>query len=710
MEYLELELKISPRGEGVYAVSVLGSPAGETNATLELTPSDPIFRDRLRLVEAARGAGGSGRSFAPPRPEETPLDRMRSAQELGRDLFAALTREKVLYACYHTSLVQAREQGKGLRLRLRIDAPDLAALPWEYLFDPDFKHDHLSLSRETPIVRHLEVALPVEALTLEPPIRILGMVGARHGLDVAREREQMELAIEHLTDKGVVRLQWVGGHTWRHLSEALEEGPWHIFHFIGHGGFDEATGEGLVLLDAEAGDELHRLPARDLGTLLADHAPLKLAVLNSCEGARSSETSLCSSAGAILASRGLPAVVSMQYEISDRAAIEFARTFYDSLADGDAVDTAVSEARQAIKMALGDNVEWGTPVLHLRARDGTLFRVDVAGTLFRPPTATPSAPAPARPSPAPAAGATDARKGLLILLRKVRQFWIEGVLERALERSARLDLAMEVVGGATASPFGEVAEASAAGAAAVPAGRPIPEVFEELGGSLLVLGEPGSGKTITLLELARDLLVRAEKDPACPVPVLFDLASWSVSGQAFADWLVDRLAVRYLIPKKVGRAWIDEGRLLPLLDGLDEVPEPARKGCVEAINAFTEAALQPSLAVCCRLKEYLELPVRLGLNGAIRLQPFTRDQVLAFLERAGPRLAALQGLLERDSGMLIEARSPLMLSLMVQAYQDLPVTALETAGTETLAARRQKLMEAFVARMFRRAEAAGSHA
>ncbi|HVF58809.1 MAG TPA: CHAT domain-containing protein [Thermoanaerobaculia bacterium] len=712
MEYLELELKISPRGEGVYAVSVLDSPAGETNATLELTLSDPIFRDRLRLVEAARGAGRAGRSFAPTRPEEAPLDRMRSAQELGRDLFAALTREKALYACYHTSLVQARGQGKGLRLRLRIEAPDLAALPWEYLFDPDFKQDYLSLSRETPIVRHLELGLPIEPLTLEPPIRILGMVGARHGLNVAREQEQMALAIEHLTDKGVVRLQWVGGHTWRDLSEALEQGPWHIFHFIGHGGFDEATGEGLVLLDAEAGGggEPHRLPARDLGTLLADHASLKLAVLNACEGARSSETSLCSSAGAILASRGLPAVVSMQYEISDRAAIEFARTFYDSLADGDAVDTAVSEARQAIKMALGDNVEWGTPVLHLRARDGTLFRVDVAGALFRAaPASAPPPAAPARPSPAPAVAAPDARKGLLILLRKVRQFWIEGVLERSLQRSARLDLGMEIVGGATASPFGAVSDTADAGAAAVPAGRRVAEVFEELGGSLLVLGEPGSGKTISLLELARDLLDRAEKDPACPVPVLFDLASWKGPGQDFGDWLVDRLAVRYLIPKRVGRAWLDEGRLLPLLDGLDEVAPEARSACVEAVNAFTEAGLQPSIAVCCRLKEYLELPVRLALNGAIRLQPFTRDQVFAFLERAGPPLAALKSLLERDSGMLIEARSPLMLSLMVQAYQDLPVTTLESAGAETLAARRQKLMEAFVARMFRRAEA-GAHA
>src|SRR6185295_13084968 len=98
------------------------------------------------------------------------------------------------------SLDQARLKSKGLRLRLRLEAPELAALPWEYLFDEDIKCGYLSLSKETPVVRHLDVALPVESLTLEPPIHILGMVGFSQGLEVEAEQRRMAQAIEHLTD------------------------------------------------------------------------------------------------------------------------------------------------------------------------------------------------------------------------------------------------------------------------------------------------------------------------------------------------------------------------------------------------------------------------------------------------------------------------------------------------------------------------------
>jgi hypothetical protein len=104
-----------------------------------------------------------------------------------------------------------------------------------------------------------------------------GMVGSRHGLDVAAEQRHMAQAIEHLTDRGAVQLNWVEGSTWRDLDNALSRGPWHVFHFVGHGGFDERTGEGLILLESEGKDgALHRFPARDLGRLLADLAPAAL--------------------------------------------------------------------------------------------------------------------------------------------------------------------------------------------------------------------------------------------------------------------------------------------------------------------------------------------------------------------------------------------------------------------------------------------------
>jgi hypothetical protein len=702
MDYLDFELLIGAGEAGSYRVTVLESPGGECRAPLELQLAEPRLQSCFEAMEGFRGQGE--RSFAPAQQKALTHSLTAVAQEMGQTLFASLTREKSIYACYHTSRVQAQKESKGLRLRLRFEVPELARLPWEYLFDPDLegdKGDFLSLSKKTPIVRHLEVELPVEPLTLEPPIRILGMVGARHGLNVAAEQQSMAQAIEHLIEKRAIQLTWVEGSTWRDLAGALRRGPWHVFHFIGHGGFDEQTGEGLILLEPEGEDGVpHRFPARELGRLLADHAPLKLAVLNSCEGARASRTGLFSSTGAILAGRGVPAVVSMQYEITDRAAVEFSRTFYDSLAEGEAVDAAVADARQAIKMALGETVEWGTPVLHMRAKDGVLFHVDLTSALFHGtvPVAAPPATAPAK---AVTPGPSDTR-GLSILLRKVRQFWVDGALARSIQRSARLDLGLETVEGAVENPWGSLLETPGAGSEPVPAGRTFSEIFEEMGGSLLILGEPGSGKTVTLLEMTRDLLLRAEADPGHPVPVVFHLSTWADPGRRLADWLADELAAKYVIPKKVGQGWLSEGRLLPLLDGLDEVRAEVRAACVGAINAFIQESFTGAV-ICCRLKEYLELPVRLALNGAVRLQPLGREQVLNFLAAAGERLAALHHLLQRDSAMLMEARSPLMLSLMVQAYQDLPVGALETESADSLAARRRQLMASYVARMFRQA-------
>jgi hypothetical protein len=63
----------------------------------------------------------------------------------------------------------------------------------------------------------------------------------------------------------------------------------------------------------------------------------------------------------------------MQYKISDRAAIEFSRSFYEALADGLPVDAAAAEMRKAISIAVCNSVEWVTLVLHMRSPDGRIF-------------------------------------------------------------------------------------------------------------------------------------------------------------------------------------------------------------------------------------------------------------------------------------------------------------------------------------------------
>jgi formylglycine-generating enzyme required for sulfatase activity/tetratricopeptide (TPR) repeat protein len=150
--------------------------------------------------------------------------------------------------------------------------------------------------------------------------------------------------------------------------------PWNIFHFIGHGRFDERSDEGYITLVNEEG-RAAELRAAELVRLLADYPSLRLVLLNSCEGARSGGRSIFSSTAATLVRRGIPAVLAMQYEISDRAATEFARVFYRALAYGMSVDEAVVEARQAICLAVTNTVEWGTPVLYSRCDDGVLFEM-----------------------------------------------------------------------------------------------------------------------------------------------------------------------------------------------------------------------------------------------------------------------------------------------------------------------------------------------
>jgi CHAT domain-containing protein len=174
----------------------------------------------------------------------------------------------------------------------------------------------------------------------------------------------------------------------------MRRGPWHVFHFVGHGGFDPATEEGAIALSNDAG-HMHLLRAYSLAELLDDHYPLRLVFLNSCEGARGSESDAFSSTAATLVRRGVPAVVAMQYEITDRAAIEFSRDFYEALADSLPVDAAVTEARAAVSM--DSMLEWGdTGAVHALARRARIRRLSLSST--RPPDPGNRGPARGRPA------------------------------------------------------------------------------------------------------------------------------------------------------------------------------------------------------------------------------------------------------------------------------------------------------------------------
>lgn len=367
--YLDFELEIGPAEDGVYPVAVLHSPAGEGRTKMRFPFDAATLTNRLQALEIALLRSSGVRRRVVTREEEV-------VQDFGRQLTEALLAGQVR-TLFDLSRREAYEQDLGLRLKLRVQAPDLSVIPWEFLYD-EREDEYLALARSTPVIRYLELPQPLKPLTVTPPLRILGMIASptdQDPLDTGRERKRLEDAVRLLQDDGRVALTWIEGETWRDLQRAMRNGEWNVFHFIGHGAYDEVKDEGLIAL-ADEGGRTHLLSAGQLGRLLDDHGPLRLAVLNSCEGARGGTKEVLSSTAAVLMRRGVPAVVAMQYEITDRAAIEFTRAFYEAIADGQPVDGAVSEARIAVSLALESTLEWGVPVLYMHAPDGCIFSVD----------------------------------------------------------------------------------------------------------------------------------------------------------------------------------------------------------------------------------------------------------------------------------------------------------------------------------------------
>jgi CHAT domain-containing protein len=316
---------------------VLRSPAGETRATLHF----PFDKQQLetRLEGLAEGL---------------------AVQDFGKALFDALISGEAR-SLYDVSLAKAAESHKGLRVKLRIASPALAALPWELLYDAR-RGQYVCLSVNTPLIRYLKLPQPPQPLEVTPPLRILGMIASPSDLprlDVDREKTRVEQALAGLMSRGLVDLVWLPGQTRRDLQQAMRRGQWHVFHFVGHGAFDTKADQSLVMLADDEG-KAQPLRAAELGRLLADHPDLRLAVLNACEGAKGGGLDIFSSTASILVRQGLPAVLAMQFAVTDQVAVELSRVFYESLADGLPVDAAVTEARKAVSLAVSSTLDWAT--------------------------------------------------------------------------------------------------------------------------------------------------------------------------------------------------------------------------------------------------------------------------------------------------------------------------------------------------------------
>jgi tetratricopeptide (TPR) repeat protein len=374
----------TPAWSGRYHVSVQQTLLGDSYPGHDFDLDfDQLGLASSDLAAAARSGGDPMRELLS---QVQPVANAEVAQVIGQRLFRAIFAESI-GSSLRQNVNKAREPTSrapdgvdpqavpgGLRIRLYLNlAPELGVLPWELLNDPD--RGYLCLSRDTVVVRYADSPDPVRTTPIHPPLKIAVMVSNPSNLpplEVDEEWKRLKVALEPLKDTLRVEVERLEAATLTALQSQLFQSKCHIFHYIGHGGIK--SGNGVLYLEDE---NRHADPvsAEQLVPLLRDHDSLRLVVLNACKGAaQAAEGNPFVGLAQQLTKRGIPAVIGMQFAISDRAAIQFGDTFYRTFADGYQVETALTEARKAVHNH--NPVEWATPVLYLRSQDTETLRVE----------------------------------------------------------------------------------------------------------------------------------------------------------------------------------------------------------------------------------------------------------------------------------------------------------------------------------------------
>ncbi|RMG93099.1 MAG: CHAT domain-containing protein [Chloroflexi bacterium] len=348
--FVNFDLRVGARREdGRYPVEVTHSPAGEMrNPVLQTFPlDDPEFTDLIAFLNSLIASG-------------------QDAKVLGRKMRDLLFPGEV-WQMFYASYTKSQAENKRLRVRLRIDPPELSRLPWEYVYDDTFQF--LGLNRDTPIMRYVAEPFAPDNTKAPRPLRILLAMAAPQDqapLNLSEEEARIRKALEPLGDQ--VMLHVIPHTTAGRLHAALADG-YHVLHFLGHGAFENGMGA-LVLEDDEGNSR--QMDADQLMILLRNTA-VKVVVLNACQTAAHGTEDALSGVAPALVRAEIPAVVAMQFPVPDKTALGFARDLYRFLAKGQPLDLAVTEMRIGAFINGADRYFWGIPVLYMRSPDGRIW-------------------------------------------------------------------------------------------------------------------------------------------------------------------------------------------------------------------------------------------------------------------------------------------------------------------------------------------------
>ena len=365
MKYLDIYVVIAPAPGGDYQVSAKSDAGGEGNSSLKV----PFTLSALSGVmfgasSAKRGMSAGGE----------PTERLQTAETLGVELFEALFNGDTREVLSRTEDVAKRISDKtGVRIRLSMNLAavgmaEVACLPWELMRRRNQKP--LVVSVNTPVVRAFDTAIPIYLHPIAGKLKILLLVSNPTGttpLNLGDEKGRVCAIWDSLENVEYVECRPVA----EDILDALSQDEFHVVHYMGHGDFEAGLGGQLIMENADGSEQ--PISGDTFAAWLQDE-PLRLVFLNACNtGTTGQQSGLHPFAGVAssLIASGVPAVVAMQFPITDEAAINFAQTFYKRVAQGLPVEQAVSEGRKSLLDLQGS--EWATPVLYMRAADGDLF-------------------------------------------------------------------------------------------------------------------------------------------------------------------------------------------------------------------------------------------------------------------------------------------------------------------------------------------------
>ena len=223
----------------------------------------------------------------------------------------------------------------------------------------------------------------------------------------------------------------------------------------------------------------------------------------------------------------------------------------------------------------------------------------------------------------------------------------------------------------------------------------IEHYYRSLQVPLVILGEPGTGKTTLLYELATLLAPRNDYDP---ISVPFGLSNWALSEGPLEEWLAAELKRDYGVSLSLAKSWVKNETVLPLLDGLDEVPAAGRAGCVDRINAYRTAHPEIKPVITCREAEYGELKGGIEATSAVVVRTLDRPEVKTFLEMNAQKFGGLRRALDTEPGLWDLMTTPLMLWIGTFAFEDDHVLPASTEVDQM----REHLFTRYVNQMLRR--------